>query len=59
MDNSSFSAAKEIPIKNNYKPFIVSIILLLSDLTAITVSFYSAYVIRDILVPIMGGGIII
>ena len=59
MDNSSFSAAKEIPIKNNYKPFLVSIILLLSDLTAITVSFYIAYVIRDILVPIMGGGIII
>ncbi|MFN2216296.1 MAG: exopolysaccharide biosynthesis polyprenyl glycosylphosphotransferase [Anaerolineales bacterium] len=46
---------KGIPVKNVYKPILVSSLLLLSDLFAITLSFSIAFLLRFNLIPIMGG----
>jgi len=41
--------------KNNYKPWLVSIILFVSDFISISFSFFAAYLLRDALVPSLGG----
>ncbi|MFC2064827.1 exopolysaccharide biosynthesis polyprenyl glycosylphosphotransferase [Chloroflexota bacterium] len=55
MENNSVTTEKETSIKNVYKPFLVSFILLISDLLAISLSFSIAFVIRKALIPVMGG----
>jgi len=41
--------------KNYYKPWLVSIILFVSDFISISFSFFAAYLLRDALVPSLGG----
>ena len=43
--------------KNKYKPWLVSIILIVSDLISISLSFLLAYLIRDLLIPSLGGNV--
>ena len=43
--------------KNNYKPWLVSIILFVSDLISISLSFFAAYLLRDALIPSLGGNV--
>jgi len=43
--------------KNNYKPWLVSIILFVSDLISISLSFFAAYLLRGALIPSLGGNV--
>jgi len=43
--------------KNNYKPWLVSAFLFVSDLSSISISFFVAYFFRYALIPIIGGDI--
>ena len=45
----------EHKVSNNYKPWLVSSLLLLADIVAITLGFYLAFLIRYALIPILGG----
>jgi Undecaprenyl-phosphate galactose phosphotransferase WbaP len=47
----------KLPIKNTYKPWLVTGILVISDLVAILVSFFIAYSLRKMLIPSMGGDV--
>jgi Undecaprenyl-phosphate galactose phosphotransferase WbaP len=48
------SNSKNIP-NVNYKPWLVSIILFLSDIFSILASFFAAYLVRSLLAPFVGG----
>jgi ABC-type bacteriocin/lantibiotic exporter with double-glycine peptidase domain len=50
--------SKFIP-KVNYKPWLVSIILFLSDIFSILASFFAAYLIRLLIAPFVGGEVIV
>lgn len=43
--------------KNSYKPWLVSLTLWMSDVFSVLLSFFSAYLIRSLLIPKMGGEI--
>ena len=45
----------ELIIKNGYKPWLVSGLLLFSDLAAIVISFFLSFYLRKSLIPIIGG----
>jgi len=55
LNNRNAEDETEIRVKNIYKPILVSFLLLLSDLLAITLAFSIAFVMRWNLIPIMGG----
>ncbi len=52
------SNSKYIP-NVNYKPWLVSIILFLSDIFSILASFFAAYLIRMLIAPFVGGEVIV
>jgi len=45
----------ELVIKTEYKPWLVSGLLLVSDLAAIFTSFFVSFYLRKFLIPIIGG----
>ena len=45
----------ELGIRNEYRPWMVSGLLLLADLIAIVLSFFLSYFLRQALIPLIGG----
>ena len=55
MTQNTQNGITELALSNEYKPWLVSGLLLLSDLSAIILSFILSFYLRKALIPIIGG----
>lgn len=55
MTTTNQNGNPELVIKTEYKPWLVSGLLLVSDLAAIFLSFFVSFYLRKFLIPIIGG----